>query len=40
MFEQSFVLSSSTPFVLSLSKERTALRTGLSKHEREAASRW
>jgi xylitol oxidase len=28
-----FVVSPSTPFVLSLSKERTALRTGLSNHE-------
>jgi hypothetical protein len=28
-----FVLSPSTPFVLSLSKERTALRTGSSKDE-------
>jgi hypothetical protein len=29
-----FVLSPSTPFVLSLSKQRTVLRTGLSKDER------
>jgi hypothetical protein len=28
-----FVLSPSTPFVLSLSKQRTVLRAGLSKHD-------
>jgi len=35
---QPFVLSPSTPFVLSLSKQRTVLRAGLSKDERTSSA--